>query len=246
MAERASDGVTSGAPTGVAFDEQTDAPPVTPAEQQPTPAERMERSAALTWLTVLAGGGYIIWQFATQGFLLDLNFVNFILLMLGLVAYRTPMAYVEAIDEGIRACGQIVLQFPFYAGIMGMMASSGLVVIFANVLVSLSNDFTFPLAAMVSAGIVNLAVPSAGGQWAVQGPLLVEAAQGIDVSMGRTIIAFGYGDQLTNALQPMWMLPLLGVTQLKARDILGYTAVAMLAIGTIYAVCITVLPWAFG
>ncbi len=244
MTARKPDGGT----TGVAFDEQTDeqtdAPPVARAELRPTPAERMERSAALTWLTVLAGGGYIVWQFATEGFLLDLNFVNFILLMLGLVAYRTPIAYVEAVNEGIRACAQIALQFPFYAGVMGMMASSGLVAIFAGVLVSVSNDFTFPFAAMVSAAVVNLAVPSAGGQWAVQGPLLVEAAQGIDANIGQTIIAFGYGDQLTNALQPMWMLPLLGVAQLKARDILGYTAVAMFAIGTIYALVITVLPWA--
>lgn len=241
-----------------AVEERTDASEVEAVEQQqsvslssdgsptaPTLADRMERFAPLTWLTVLAGTSFIVWQFATEGFNLDLNLVNFILLMLGLAAYRTPIAYVEAVDEGIGACGQIVLQFPFYAGIMGMMASSGLIAIFAENLVSISNEFTFPLAVMASSAIVNLFVPSAGGQWAVQGPLVVQAAEALNVDMGQAIIAFGYGDQLTNALQPMWMLPLLGVTQLKARDILGYTAVAMLVVGAVYAVCISVLPLLF-
>ena len=243
---------------GTVVEQQTDASAVSAADQPqpvstsadglpaaPTLADRMEQSAPLTWLTVLAGGSFIVWQFATEGFNLDLNFVNFILLMLGLVAYRTPIAYVQAVDEGIGACGQIVLQFPFYAGIMGMMASSGLIAIFAEALVSVSNEFTFPLAVMGSSAIVNLFVPSAGGQWAVQGPLVVQAAQSLNVDMGQAIVAFGYGDQLTNALQPMWMLPLLGVTQLKARDILGYTAVAMLVVGTVYAVSISILPLLF-
>lgn len=171
--------------------------------------------------------------------------VNFILLILGLAAYRSPIAYVHAIDDGIRACGQIVLQFPFYAGIMGMMAESGLVELFANWMVAISNDVTFPLAAMVSAGIVNFFVPSAGGQWAVQGPLLMQAADIIDADIGQTIVAFGYGDQLTNALQPMWMLPLLGVTELRAREILGYTAVMMLAAFLIFAIGIVALPLLF-
>lgn len=259
-ADRGQPGRVRGGSDGGAtmIEEQTDAPAVPAADQPqsvgasadgspaaPTLADRMEHSAPLTWLTVLAGGSFIVWQFATEGFNLDLNFVNFILLMLGLVAYRTPIAYVEAVDEGIGATGQIVLQFPFYAGIMGMMASSGLIAIFAEALVSVSNEFTFPLAVMASSAIVNLFVPSAGGQWAVQGPLVVQAAQSLNVDMGQAIVAFGYGDQLTNALQPMWMLPLLGVTQLKAGDILGYTAVVMLVVGTVYAVSISVLPLLF-
>lgn len=127
-----------------------------------------------------------------------------------------------------------------------MMALSGLVVVFADALLSISNEYTFPLAAMGSAAIVNLFVPPAGGQWAVQGPLLIEAAQSLNFDVGRTIIAFGYGDHLTNALQPMWMLPLLGVTALKARDILGYTAVMMVVAGTIFALGAAVFPLWFG
>ncbi|MFP1683840.1 short-chain fatty acid transporter [Alloalcanivorax sp. C16-1] len=211
-----------------------------------TLAEKLENAAILNWMLVVPGLGYLVWHFYSNGFDLNLNLVNFALLVFGLIAYRTPMAYVNAIDDGIRACGQIVLQFPLYAGIMGMMAGSGLVTVFANWLVSISTPGTFPLLAMISAGVVNLMVPSAGGQWAVQGPLLIQAGQSLGVDNAVTVLAFGYGDQLTNAIQPMWMLPLLGVTALKARDVVGYTAVMMLFAFAIFGLGITVLPPLFG
>lgn len=208
-------------------------------------AERLEQAPPLTWLVAAAGLSYLGYHFSTKGFDLNLNIVNFTLLILGLIAYKTPMAYVDAIDEGIRSCGQIVLQFPFYAGIMGMMASSGLVSIFAEWLVAASNQYTFPLLTLISSAITNLFVPSAGGQWAVQGPLLIEAAHKIGADIGVTVMAFSYGDQLTNGIQPMWMLPLLGVTALKAREILGYTAVMMMVAFVIFGVGVTVLPLLF-
>ena len=226
---------------GTADGHGTDAQP----EPDTSIAVRLENAQALTWIVAAAGLGYIVFHFATNGFDLNLNIVNFILLILGIIAYRTPMAYVGAIDEGIRSCGQIVLQFPFYAGILGMMSSSGLVEIFADWLVAVSNEYTFPLMAMISAAVINLFVPSAGGQWAVQGPLLVDAAQNIGADIGLTVMAFSYGDQLTNGIQPMWMLPLLGLTALKARAILGYTAVMMMFAFVIFAIGVTVLPLLF-
>lgn len=213
-----------------------------PVEDEMSFAERLENAQWLTWLIVAAGISYIAYHFMTRGFDLNLNIVNFILLIVGMIAYKTPIAYVKAIDDGIRACGQIVLQFPFYAGIMGMMASSGLVTIFAKWLITVSSAYTFPLMAMISAGIVNLFVPSAGGQWAVQGPILVEAAQALGVDINVIVMAFSYGDQLTNGIQPMWMLPLLGLTALKAREILGYTAVMMMVAFFIFGIGVTVLP----
>jgi short-chain fatty acids transporter len=205
-------------------------------------AEKLEHASWLTWLMGAAGLSYIIFHFATRGFDLNLNIVNFTLLVTGLIAYRTPIAYVHAIDDGIKSCGQIALQFPFYAGIMGMMSGSGMITIFSDWLVSISNAYTFPMIAMISAAIVNLFVPSAGGQWAIQGPTLLEAARTLGVDFGVTIMAFTYGDQLTNGIQPFWMLPLLGVTFLKAREILGYTAVIMIVAFFIYAIGLTVLP----
>jgi len=217
------------------------AEPATTDSPEMNLAERLENSRLLTWIIAAVGLGYIGYHFATNGFDLNLNIMNFTLLILGLIAYKTPIAYVQAIDEGIRACGQIVLQFPFYAGIMGMMASSGLVTVFADWIVSISTPATFPLAALLSAGVVNLFVPSAGGQWAVQGPVLIEAARQLDVDFGLTVMAFSYGDQLTNGIQPMWMLPLLGITALKAREILGYTAVMMIIAFAIFGVGVTLL-----
>ncbi|MCE8439168.1 short-chain fatty acid transporter [Rhodovulum sulfidophilum] len=210
-----------------------------------TLAARLENSRILSWLVVLTGLGYILWHFATKGFDLNLNLVNFTLLILGMAAHGSPISYVRAVDEAIGACGQIVLQFPFYAGIMGIMSGSGLIAIFANGLVSISNEFTFPFLTMLSAAVINLFVPSAGGQWAVQGPVLIQAAQDMGADIGQTVIAFGYGDQLTNGLQPMWMLPLLGVTRLRAGDILGYTAVMMLFSLVIFGAGVTLLPLIF-
>lgn len=205
-------------------------------------AEKLENAPFLTWIVAAAGISYLLYHFATKGFDLNLNIVNFTLLIAGMLAYKTPIAYVQAVDEGVRSCGQLVLQFPFYAGILGMMASSGLVTLFAGWLISISNAYTFPAAAMISAAIVNLFVPSAGGQWAIQGPMLLEASEALGVDFGLTVMAFTYGDQLTNGIQPFWMLPLLGVTMLKAREILGYTSVVMLVAFFIFALGLTFLP----
>ncbi len=117
---------------------------------------------------------------------------------------------------------------------MGMMKSSGLVHEFSAFFVQISNENTFPIFTMISAGIVNIFVPSGGGQWAVQGPIIVQASQSLGIDLPKSILALAYGDQLTNMLQPFWALPLLGITQLKAKDILPYTLVLMLAGGLIY------------
>src|SRR5690606_31259360 len=193
----------------------------------------------------LGGVIYIVYHVMTRGFDLNLNIINFSLMIIGMAMYKTPIAYVQAIDQGITACGQIVLQFPFYAGIMGMMAKSGLVEIFAGWLIAISNQFTLPFFAFVSAGLINIAIPSAGGQWAVQGPILVEAAKMLDVDIGLIVMAYSYGDQVTNGIQPMWMLPLLGIAALKARDILGYTAVMMIVAFIIFTLGLTVFPLMF-
>ena len=205
------------------------------SDEPKTLAEKLEESMLLSYVIVAAGLVYIGYHFATRGFDLNLNIINFSLMIIGMAMYKTPIAYVKAIDEGITACGQIVLQFPFYAGIMGMMAKSGLVDIFAGWLINISTQFTLPLMSFISAGLINIAIPSAGGQWAVQGPILVEAAKMLDVDMGLIVMAYSYGDQVTNGIQPMWMLPLLGIAALKARDILGYTAVMMLVAFVIFA-----------
>jgi short-chain fatty acids transporter len=117
---------------------------------------------------------------------------------------------------------------------MGIMNHSGMVDIMSGFFVSISNETTFPIFTFISAGIVNIFVPSGGGQWAVQGPIIIEAANQLNVSIPKSVMALAYGDQLTNMLQPFWALPLLGITGLKAKEILPYTLILLVAGSAIF------------
>jgi len=180
------------------------------------------------------GLSFIAWYFFTKGFQLNLNIVNFTFLFTGIILQRTPINYTRAVSEGTKACAGIIIQFPFYAGIMGMMKFSGLVAVIAGGFVAISNSTTYPLFAFLSAGLVNLFVPSGGGQIAVQGPIMVTAAETLNFSMPKTIMAIAYGDEWTNMLQPFWALALLGITRLRARDIMGYTMVVMVTSAVVF------------
>lgn len=166
---------------------------------------------------------------------INLNYINFLLFGLGILFHGTFSNFLSAITEAIKGATGIIIQFPLYAGIMGIMKYSGLVVIFSNFFIDISNEVTFPIFTFISAGIVNTFVPSGGGQWAVQGPIICEAASVLNVPISKAIMALAYGDQLTNMLQPFWALPLLGITQLKAKDILPYSFIVMLVGAVLYA-----------
>ncbi|HRQ72917.1 MAG TPA: TIGR00366 family protein [Phycisphaerales bacterium] len=153
--------------------------------------------------------------------------VNMTMLMLGLLLHGTPRRYVRAVERAASGCAGIILQFPLYAGIMGLMAGSGLTAQMARAIADTSSPTTLPLFTFISAAIVNLFVPSGGGQWAVQGPIAMHAAADAGVDPAKMVMAVAYGDQLTNMLQPFWALPLLAITGVKARDIVGYTAIVM-------------------
>ncbi|EKP95276.1 short chain fatty acids transporter [Thermaerobacter subterraneus DSM 13965] len=237
-------GLAGGAGEGTAA---TAEPPLAPGAGRPgveiTPAERLEHSRILTGLIVLAGVVYIISAFGQKGLAaLDINMVVFIFLILGMLLHGTPIRYAQAIAEGVRSASGVILQFPFYAGIMGIMTGSGLVAVIANWFVAISTPLTFPFWIFVSAGLVNLAVPSGGGQWAVQGPIVIQAAQALNLDLGKAVMAVAFGDELTNMIQPFWALPLLGMTGLRAGQILGYTAVVMLVAFAVMALGLVFLP----
>lgn len=203
-------------------------------EVEITPAQRLDNSKILTWIIGLTGLGYVGYHFATNGFDLNLNILNGIFLFAAFLLHGSPMKLIKSISEGTKGVSGVLLQFPFYAGIMGMMASSGLVSIIAMWFVSISTTTTYPLFTFISAAIVNFFVPSGGGQWAVQGPIMIEAAPMLGVSYEKVIMSLAYGDQLTNMLQPFWAIALLGITGLKARHIIGYTATIMFMAFWIY------------
>jgi short-chain fatty acids transporter len=162
---------------------------------------------------------------------IGLNEVNGAMLGLGLMLHGSLGSYARAAEEGARGCVGIILQFPLYAGIMAMLVASGLIENFSRALASLGGAELIPFTTFLSAGVVNLFVPSGGGQWAIQGPIALEAGASAGLAPGKMIMAVAYGDQLTNMLQPFWALPLLAITGVKAREIVGYTGVVMLAAG---------------
>jgi short-chain fatty acids transporter len=168
---------------------------------------------------------------------INLNYINFLLFGGCLILHGSLFRFVQAVETGISDIAGIVIQFPLYAGIMGVMKYSGLIVVFSNAFVSVSDAVTFPVFTFVSAGIVNAFVPSGGGQWAVQGPIIVEAAKSMNVNMGKAVMALAYGDQITNMLQPFWALPLLGITRLTAGQLLPHT-LKLFGLGTLLFVTV--------
>jgi short-chain fatty acids transporter len=164
---------------------------------------------------------------------ITLNFVNFFLLGLGLCLHVDLNAYVKAVQTALAGAVGIILQFPFYAGILGVLKYSGLLVLVADFFVKNASAATFPLWTFLSAALINLFVPSGGGQWAVQGPVIMEAAKSFGLPLNKVIMALAYGDQLTNMLQPFWALPLLAITGVPAKDVLKYTAVVFLVAGLV-------------
>jgi short-chain fatty acids transporter len=169
---------------------------------------------------------------------LDPNAINLILLTAGLIANGSPRRYAAAVTEAARSCAGIILQFPLYAGIMGVMAGTGLAAALAERAASSSSPDTYLVLTFLGAGLVNFFVPSGGGQWAIQGPIAVQAADGLGLPLSSAVMAVAYGDQWTNMLQPFWALPLLGITGVRAGEILGYTFVLLVAGGLWFSACL--------
>ena len=156
------------------------------------------------------------------------DYLNFSLLGLALLMNGSISNFLSSLESAIKGVSGILIQFPLYFGIMGIMSNSGMINEIALFFINISNEFTYPLFTLVSAGLVNLFVPSGGGQWYVQGPIVIQTAIEMKISLSKSIMALAYGDQLTNMLQPFWALPLLGITGLKAKEILPYTLIIML------------------
>jgi short-chain fatty acids transporter len=193
-------------------------------------------------LGVLALFGILRGQGLLRG--LGLNTVNLLLVLTGLLLHGTPQRYAAAFGRSAGQAGGILLQFPFYFGILGLLEASGLVGLLAGqsaqmarglASVGLPLGWCFDVVTFASAALVNLFVPSGGGQWAVQGTIVAQACAELSLPLPRAVMALAYGDEWTNMLQPFWALPLLGITGLKARDILGYTLTIMLCAGPLYA-----------
>ncbi|HEU5138535.1 MAG TPA: short-chain fatty acid transporter [Bacillales bacterium] len=209
------------------MDEPTEPEEETLQKKDMTPAQRMENSVILSMLIGLLGLGYLVYYFLQNGFDLTINIVNFIFLFVAILLHKTPRRFLNNVTKGVQNAGGIIIQFPLYAGIMGMMVASGLSEQLSSWFVQISTDATLPFFTFLSAGILNIFVPSGGGQWAVQGPIMIPAAIDLNVSTAKTAMAVAWGDAWTNMIQPFWALPLLAIAGLKIRDIMGFCVMAL-------------------
>lgn len=212
------------------------------AEQAPadatasTPAARLEQSRLLTGLIGLAGLAYMFRYYVVQRGGINLNIVNFTFLFLAIVLHGTPRRLLDSLEEAIKGTGGIVLQFPFYAGIMAIMTQSGIAATLSEWFVSFATADSLPFWTFMSAGLVNIFVPSGGGQWAVQAPVVIEATQALGADMARTAMAVAWGDSWTNMLQPFWALPVLAIAGLKAKDIMGFCLIQLIVMGVVISI----------
>jgi len=211
-----------------------------------TPAEKAENSIVISIIISLMGLAFLVIKFVNGGSL-DLNSVIMIFLFLGILFHKTPIAYVNSLNKAAVGSAGILLQFPFYAGIMGIMTGTSaegvsLAGEISNLCVNISNEHTFPLLTFLSAGLVNIFIPSGGGQWAVQGPIMMPAGAALGVAPAITGMAIAWGDAWTNLIQPFWAIPALAIAKLGARDIMGYCLINLLISGII--ICVGFLLWA--
>ncbi len=217
------------------------------AKSDMTPADKLENSPVISMIIGAMGMVYVVNYFMTNGFKLNLNIVNFTFLFLGIILHYNPKNFLNAVNTAIMGTAGILIQFPFYAGIMGMMTGGGEGVVslaaqMSNFFVNISTATTFPLFTFLSAGIVNIFVPSGGGQWAVQGPIMMPAGKALAVPAAKTAMAIAWGDAWTNLIQPFWALPALGIAGLKAKDIMGFCLVNLLVFGVVIGACLMFIP----
>ena len=195
-------------------------------DHEATPARRMENSPIFTLMLAALVVGYFAVAWSSGNFNFGLNELIAIFFLLGWLAHRRPIRYVHAFQNSIRAGGPIALQFPLYGGLMGIMTSSGLSEVLAQGFVAFSSAATLPFWSFISSIIISIFVPSGGGHWVVQGPVMTPAASALGADQAMTAMGVAYGEQVANMLQPFWALPVLAIVGLGIRQVMGYEVLA--------------------
>ncbi len=213
-------------------------------EKEPTPREHMRPSEKLEtsrWITLClaAIAGVYIVRYFIHGGGLNLNSLNMSFVALGLLFADSPRHYIQLLGNAARVIGPFLIQYPLYAALMGIISTSGLGTMIVNGFVSVADADTLSLWTFFSAGFLNLAIPSAGGQWAVQGPIITEAALQLGADIPRAAMAVAIGEVWTNAIQPLYAIPVLAIAGLHIKDIMGYSIIGMMVTGAIYLTALT-------
>lgn len=213
-----------------------DLPPssIAPTLTRPSLVRRFERSRFCNLLLVAAGLCYVAVAMDRGTFAFDVSAVIFAFIMLGLAFHPSPLSYLEAVSDGAKQTGGMMLQFPLYGGIMGIMTATGLAGVIANFFVSVATPSTLPFWSYVSSLIITFLVPSAGGHWAVQGPFVVQAAASLHASMADTAMAVAKGEAAANMVQPFWAVPVVAMAGIGIQRVMGFMVVAFLVAVVVY------------
>ncbi len=213
-------------------------------KRHPSIADRVDNSVVLGGIIALTGLVLFASVFLTEGLrALDLNVLNFGFLMVGLLLYASPARYTGEFNEAVKGSAGVILLFPFYAGIIGIMTGTGLVDTMTESLLSIATPATFPVIAWLTGGAMNIFVPSAGGEWAIVGGPMMLASAELGIPYGQTIASYAVGDAHTNLLNPFWAIPLLAITGLRARDMFGYAITMMILLVPFLAIALYLLPY---
>jgi short-chain fatty acids transporter len=210
---------------GVKFD--VDIPPTDPSQ---TPGEWLEHNGILTVLICALGFSYLVKIFIARGVLaaFDLNTYNFLFIMLGMLLHWRPRAFARAVSASVPATAGVLIQFPFYAGIFGIITKSAISNRLAEFFVHISNTNTYPLVIAIYSATLGLFVPSGGSKWVIEAPYVLAAANQLHINLGWVVQIYNTAEALPNLINPFWMLPLIGLLRIRARDIVGYTALQLI------------------
>jgi short-chain fatty acids transporter len=206
------------------------------------PGQYLENHPALSWFVVAIGVVYLVRYFRTAGEplnALNLNILNLAFLLMGFLLHGTPARLMRAVQDATPAVWGVILQFPFYAGIAGIITGTHLNEQLAGVFVRLSTAATFPPLVALYSALLGVFVPSGGSKWVIEAPYVMSAAHSLKVHLGWVVTAYDLGEALANLVQPFWMLPTLGLLGLGARDVMGYTFVVFVALVPLVLVLVT-------
>jgi len=220
--------------------------PPKPKPEEMTPALWIEHSPIINLLVAISGIIWLIWYLPQKGLAgLNLDVVNFIFLIIGVLLHWTPASFLKAALEGGSFIWGVIIQFPFYAGIFGIIKFSGLSDIMGDWFTAIANKNTYPFVVVWYSGILNYIVPSGGAKWAIEAPYIMTAGKTLGVSPQLTVIAYAWGDMVTDVIQPFWAIPLMGVAKLGFRDIMGYCMVYFLIYMVVISLGFWFLPYMF-
>ena len=225
--------------------EFTAEPPTVPLTNR-TPAQMLDTAPLLPWIIGALGVIWAMRYFGNRGFAgLDLNSLNFVILMIGLLLHKSPYSFMASVARGVGMVGGVIVQFPFYAGIFGIIQHSGLSGVIAGWFVSISTTTTFPIINFIYSGLMNLFVPSGGSKFVIEAPYIVPAAKELGTPIAYVINSYSMGDLVFNLIQPFWALPILGAFRLRFQQILPYGFILWIVYSIIVMSCFYFFQFVF-